>query len=547
MDPVNALGLLASAFGRLQSIETWHASTMPKKGIPALDTKAAGAMPWYRQGMVCIIRPLCAVLGLALLIAPAPSPAVAQAGSGSALHLMPCVEGRTRVSAYCGTFRVYENRTAHAGRTIVLHLIVLHAKHRGHRAIYVNLGGPGAPTLPAAAGLTDGAFLKELAVLRDRYDIILLDNRGMGASHPLNCDLAPPAHPAVYLRQLWPSALLSACHARRAAQSDLRQYTTVNAADDLDELRAALGYPKMVLDGGSYGTYFSLVYAQRHPAHVESLVLQGVVPPRLPETFIGFAPAAQAALDKLAAECEADASCHAHFPQFRAHFAALAARLNREPIPVLVRNGATKRVVTVALSKQVFVDTVRHVLYDIGAAAYVPYVVEQEYRGNTLPLGTLIDDTVQGFAQGLDDGALLSYSCAEYVPFVTETEIRASSAGTFMGDTRVRAQQQACKIWSVPPGPSSVAQPIRIGAPVLMISGTNDPATPPAYSSEQLRYLPNAGRVLVRGASHVTQTACTDRLIVAFVLQRSAKGLPLNSCSAAFSRPPFATSSAGLP
>lgn len=315
------------------------------------------------------------------------------------------------MSADCGTFRVYENRTAPAGRTIVLHLIVLHAKHRDHRECRRARAAKVHVDRTAAAGLADGAFLKELAVLRDRHDIILLDNRGMGESHPLNCDLVPPANPAVYFRKLWPSALVSACHARHAAQSDLRQYTTANAADDLDELRAALGYSKLVLDGGSYGTYFSLVYAQRHPANVESLVLRGVVPPRLPKTFIGFAPAAQAALDKLAAECAADASCHVHFPQFRAHFAALVARLNREPIPVLVRNGVAKRVVTVALSKEVFVDTVRHVLYDIGAAAYVPYVVEQAYRRNTVPLGTLIDDTVQGFAQGLDSGALLSYSC----------------------------------------------------------------------------------------------------------------------------------------
>ncbi len=126
----------------------------------------------------------------------------------------------------------------------------------------------------------------------------------MGESHPLNCDLAPAANPAVYFRKLWPSAPLSTCHARRAAQSDLRQYTTANATDDLDELRAALEYPKLVLDGGSYGTYFSLVYAQRHPANVESLVLRGVVPPRLPKTYIGFAPAAQAALDELAASAQ---------------------------------------------------------------------------------------------------------------------------------------------------------------------------------------------------------------------------------------------------
>lgn len=53
----------------------------------------------------------------------------------------------------------------------------------------------------------------------------------------------------------------------------MRVYNTNNAVDDLDSIRAALGYERIVLDGGSYGTFFSLVYIRRHPDHVESAML----------------------------------------------------------------------------------------------------------------------------------------------------------------------------------------------------------------------------------------------------------------------------------
>jgi pimeloyl-ACP methyl ester carboxylesterase len=462
------------------------------------------------------------------------------------LQLAPCTEGRAKVPASCGTFRVYEDRTKRSGRTIALHVIILHAKSPSNRAIYFNPGGPGGPTLPSAPGIADGDGLKELAVLRDRYNIILIDNRGMGDSHPLQCNLRSPGDPTAYLRQLWPNAAITACRAKLSADSDLSAYNTVNAVDDLDDLRAALGYPKLVFDAGSYGTYFALIYMQRHPSHVESAVLQGVVPPDIAEAFLGFAGAAQSAMDKLVSECRTDALCQKDYPQFATHFAQLIARLNRGPIPVRIPDPATKRAHTVMLSKEVFGDSLRHLLYDINLAVYVPYFVERAYHGDTLPLGTAMDDVTQAYGQGLDQGAFLSYSCAEYVPFITQAQISASSAGTFMGDTRIRAQQQACSIWNVPPLPPSARGPVRSSAPILMVSGTNDPATPPQYSAEQLRYLPNARRVLIAGASHDTETQCADDLIVAFVRRSSAQGLAVNSCRAAYKRPAFATSMTGF-
>src|SRR5205085_9239053 len=97
------------------------------------------------------------------------------------------------------------------------------------------------------------------------------------------------------------------------AKADLRHYTTAEAMDDLDDVRAALGYDRINLTGGSYGTRAALVYLQRHPPHVRSLALEGIVvgDAHMPLTF---ARDAQPSFDQTAAACAADAACHAAFP-----------------------------------------------------------------------------------------------------------------------------------------------------------------------------------------------------------------------------------------
>ena len=95
--------------------------------------------------------------------------------------------------------------------------------------------------------------------------------------------------------------------------------------------------------------------------------------------------------------------------------------------------------------------------------------------------------------------------------------------------------------------PASFNDPVRSDAPVLMISSTNDPGTPPRYGEAALRFLPNAREVLVKGAGHAAETPCTDRLITEFIRAGSAKGLDVSQCTAGTAAPPFATSMKGWP
>jgi pimeloyl-ACP methyl ester carboxylesterase len=452
----------------------------------------------------------------------------------------PCIEGKSKVRALCGSFRVYENRAARTGRTIELGFILLLAQHRSGRTIYFNPGGPGAPATEYAGFIADGQILPALRTLRDRYDILLLDNRGMGESHPLDCSsIYAEKDPGPYFLQLWPSAALRACRARDARTTDLSAYTTDYAADDLNDLREALGYRKIVLATGSYGTYFSLVYMRRYPQTVESAVLDGVAPPHLLIVPLEDAYGAQLAMNDVIAECAADRLCHRRAPLLAEHFAAVVHRFDHGPITVTIRNVATHRLQRVQLSLEVFADRLRQVLYDEEGAAYVPFIIEQAYRGNYLPVGSMVNLITLGFAQELDIGANLSYACAEQLPFISEAAVVRTSANSFQGDTRVRAEQEACRIWNVQSVPASEDAVVRSSLPVLMVSGTNDPTSPAIYAQQELPYLPNARIILQRGAGHGATTACTDRLIVEFVLDRSARHLAAGSCAGSFHRPPF--------
>jgi pimeloyl-ACP methyl ester carboxylesterase len=472
-------------------------------------------------------------------------PTVARTSTLSS-HFEPCRLGKAKLAAHCGTVDVYENRSARMGRTIALRVLEVDAVHRTNRAIVWNPGGPGADDSSVVPFILDGFFEKELMKLHDRYDLVFVDNRGTGSSHPLGCRLFSARHPEYYFAQLFPDGPLRACRAARSIDTDLSMYTTDISADDLDDVRAALHYPRLVLDGGSYGTRFYLDYTRRHPEHVESLVLQGVAPPGLFLIPLADAQGVRTAMNDLIADCSFDAACHRGFPDFAEHFAALVHRFDHGPIRLHIRNVVTKRDEIVSLSREVFADQLRHLLYADESAAYVPYIVEQAHLGNDAPLAEMITVATRSMDLGLASGLNLSVTCAEDLPFIAEAQVAQSSVGSFQGDSRVRAQQHACALWNVPRVPASFVQPVRSSAPLLMISGAADPATPPSYGRDALRYLPNGRQIVVPHAGHDVESDCMDALIVTFVHTRDAKHLDASKCVGDSRRPPFATSMKGF-
>jgi len=458
----------------------------------------------------------------------------AHAGGALSYHACSGVQGVPR-DARCATLSVFENRVARTGRRIDLGVVILPAQHKNAGAILPIGGGPGQSVIALIP-----YFTQAFKPLRTNHDLVFVDQRGTRHSNQLQCPLY--TDPVAYFKELFPNRALQKCRETLAQRADLDQYGTSIAADDLDDVRAALGYEKITLVGGSYGTEAAQEYARRHPSHVRALLLESVATTDF-LVPLPYAQGAQHALDQLFLACAGASGCRTAFPGLHAHFYAVLHRFDRGDVPVTLPSRKTQR--SLMLSREVFVDRLRQLLYDPAVASIVPLIVEDAYRGDTRELAEALNLVTLSFATDLSWGMSMSVNCSEDDPFITRAAIAAANRGTFLRDARIAAQQRACVTWHVKAAHRSYLQPVRSDAPILMLSGTDDPATPPQFARRQLPYYPNGRQILIPHGGHDNESPCLDRIRVAFLDRADVKAVDA-SCITSFKRPPFVLTNAAL-
>jgi len=218
-----------------------------------------------------------------------------------------------RAAARCVIVPVLEDRARPDGPIIPLRVVVLPATAADSAPdpVFYFTGGPGQAATDGLAGT-----LSETAGTRARRALVLIDQRGTGASRPLRCELPDTERALVgWLTGAFDGDALRACRARLLAEGvDLARYTTADAVDDVEAVRRALGYPRINLFGVSYGTRVAVEYLRRHPERTRTATLRGVHAPdsRFP---LEIARDAQRALDLTLAACELDRACRASYPR----------------------------------------------------------------------------------------------------------------------------------------------------------------------------------------------------------------------------------------
>src|SRR3954447_11913192 len=262
-----------------------------------------------------------ALIGLALLLTGC------HVGSApTALdRLHPCALAEGPPDAFCGQLPVFENRVAGRGRLINLKIVVAPALRRDAKPdpLFVFEGGPGG----GAATLAQYRIPMFRRFQTDR-DVVLVDQRGTGASNPLDCAADDDSDDLGSVDE-YPVQRFRACLEK--LQADAALYTTSIAMDDIDDVRRFLGYETVNLWGGSYGTRAALVYLKQHESSVRSVVLDSVAPPdmRLP---LYMARDGQRALDRLIDDCANDANgCARAYPDLRKTVDALWVQLSAKP------------------------------------------------------------------------------------------------------------------------------------------------------------------------------------------------------------------------
>lgn len=440
--------------------------------------------------------------------------------------------------AWCGRYEVFEDREAKRGRRIALNMVILPSLGKTHAPdpVFFLAGGPGQSAVSLASLLGEGP-LKDL---RAERDLVFLDQRGTGASNPLNCDLfEDDTDLRNYFEDMFPVKDVRACRARLERAADLGHYTTSVAVDDLDEVRGALGYGKINLYGGSYGTTVALDYMRRHGRHVRSAILAGVAPTNL-ELPLPFARGAQVAIDDLFDDCAAETACRSAFPNVRAELKSVLERLAKEPARVDVVNPFTQKPQRVALGRGVFGERLRMMLYDRDAASLIPLLVHRAHQGDFKPFVLATLPQARGIYQSVALGMYFTVTCSEDIPFIGDEELKRETAGTFLGEYRVRVHQRACREWPRAAVPRDFTDPVASDAPVLLLSGEVDPASPHWIGAEVARHLPNGRQVTIPDGGHGYFSPCISEMTATFLSRGSARGLDI-SCLQSVERPPFVT------
>ena len=481
-----------------------------------------------------------AARGVAVAAPPAPAAPAAASTAPAAepgRRLSPCHLEGIKEELRCGTYQVWEDREARRGRKIALNVVVLPAlgPDRAPDAIVYLDGGPGAAATRDAGGLAQD---KEL---RRRRDVLLVDQRGTGKSNPLDCDFYGPgshdkgADPKLLAGDLFPPAAVRQCRERLEKVADLKLYTTALGMDDVDEVRAWLGYPQVDLYGGSYGTRAAQVYLRRHPRAVRCMVLDGVAPVDEPIP-LHHAYAGKRAVDLLFAECAADAACHAAFPHLAQELQAVMERVDHG-VAVRVPEARTGGTFEIVPSRGLIAEGLRFLGYDTGARR-LPLAVHQAYQGDLAQLVALAADRRAILDHILSMGMNFSVTCAEDLPFIDDATAARATAGTLLGDYRIREQKRVCADWPRGAIPADAHELVRSAVPALLFSGERDPVTPPEFGARVARGLPNSLHVVVPHNGHGASGPCTDGILHRFIERASVAGLD-TSCVAKTPPPRF--------
>ncbi|MBB5960076.1 pimeloyl-ACP methyl ester carboxylesterase [Saccharothrix tamanrassetensis] len=418
------------------------------------------------------------VLAVVVGVAVAAVPAVAQA-ERSRPDWRACGER----GAECASVAVPLDWARPGGERITVAVSRVKAADPARRigVLFVNPGGPGGPAVPLVRDYLAEVFPPDL---RDRFDIVGVDPRGVGESVPaITCPKPPtdpkttqfPRTPEQYQRLVsYNREVANAC--RQATGPLIDHVDTVSAARDFDAVRAALGADEVSWLGLSYGTLLGATYAKMFPNRVRAAVFDGAVDHTIGSRRMASdeARSTEDVFTRFAEWCAAEQSCALHGRDVLAEYRALQDRAERQNIPA---EGAPDGV------------TAERIGYG---------VYELLYMTETWP----------HLAEGLRDATAAEPDAAMFVgrPSSSQAAYRVIACHDFPSDVRGFAdlaarQREARRLapvtrghveaWDIQAGcagwPIRPANPwgpvlVRGAANVLVVGGEHDPATPHAWA-----------------------------------------------------------------
>lgn len=439
----------------------------------------------------------------------------------------------------CGHLTVPLDPSGAAPGTITLAL----RRHRSpvgesNDAVIALAGGPGQSAIPFAS-----QFVEILGPIAATRDVIAFDQRGTGFSHPLSC----PAFEH-FTGADSPGAAVAICAGQIGPTRGL--YTTADTVADIEAIRQAGGYQKLVLYGTSYGTKVAERYAQEYPSHVEALVLDSVVPPSGPEPFDQTSFAAVGRV--LRQLCAAHACAHTT-PDPVSDLSRLVKRIGPGRLSgrVIDGDGVPHRT---SISSDDLMNVLIEGDLDPILRSEFPAAVRAADGGENAALARLLrraegggeDSEPEELSEGFDWPLYYSTICDETVfPWNRAagsrtrlrealTTVRSLPASAFAPFTSANAlalsDAPTCATWPNTPVAPEAGQTPLPNVPTLILSGADDLRTPTANAQAVAHQIPDANLLVVPNTGHSVlgsdPTSCSEKALQAVFASK-----PVHECS----------------
>jgi pimeloyl-ACP methyl ester carboxylesterase len=417
----------------------------------------------------------------------------------------------------CGKLQVPENYNKANGEQISINFVVLPAIDNSDNKtpLMFLAGGPGQAAAELASDLR-----RVFNEVRKTRDLILVDQRGTGESHPLQCEDAIEQDIYALTPEDFSAQDIKDCLA--GFSGDLSQYNSENAIRDFDAVRAALGHKQINIYGGSYGTRAGLVYMRLFPESLRSVVLDSVGPIEVPIGLFGQSSARS--FNLLLENCKKELSCQQAYPELEKEFNTVITRLEQTSAEVSIAHPRLGTQTRFVISKAKFLGTLRMQLYSVATRSLVPLVIHQAYLGNYMPLAGLVAQTEGG--QGIYMGLLFNIACNEDYPRISVTDFKQDANNNFGGDDSHFGFKMACPLWPQYRPSEAFYQTVTADIPTLILSGNLDPVTPPSNGEYSAKSLPNNHHIVVKNAAHtVAMSTCASDIINEFLSSLKPKEL----------------------
>jgi len=413
----------------------------------------------------------------------------------------------------CGELIVLENRQSGDSRTLRLAVAIVQSLSENPRpdpVVWLQ-GGPGGSTVRSMQAVARSDFWRSL---REERDLVFYDQRGTGFSEPtfcpeLNSVLNAILYEGVPAEERTEKRVqaLRECREKMIAEGvDLSVYNSAASAQDLRDLRVALGYEGWNLLGGSYGTRLALTTMRDAPEGIRAVILNATSPPnarRWTESLRNFDRSLQLLFD----QCAADSDCADLFSTDpETAFFDMLDGLEAEPLIAAMSDTTKFPRGEIILDGELMAAAAFQALYFEPVIPFLPLIFREVSARNTDALAALADGIAPD-PNRISQGFYYSVECYEVEPFNPLEAIelaRAQHPRLAAVDYYVseNVNHELCAAWHSERAGAIEVEAVVSDIPTLIMAGEFDPITPPRYGELAGETLSNSYYSEARAAGH---------------------------------------------